>query len=406
MPTPPPLLPQQQRPTTACQKAKEAKVAKVVHEQKPGGARQRADQQGVPGRENPFNSMLVDNLHDVLQLEISPPAVAAVAPAKAMATTDQVAVSIARRQQSSSSLWDDDEEDNQLFAGRATNFFDSPTSPHAQSPLQVLQRSNAVILPVPVPTDEGSTPSAAAKASPVPLEHDFKELLDVNIALRQALADARRVPDVSDFVRLSLQGQHLAIEPYRSLEAKVALLDGATRQHAGSLVVRLVLSMQHTLKPSLFASTMQGRPAACHAYANYLRTRCQWDELAAFWRSVHNYEQQGLAMLRTALSTRERMQQLQVLSSKTSCFSEATLTHLQAFARLQKIQDKIESNDQRDQEKGLNPLFQTFPRTRSVLGNSLLTTLYYCMLYHAKAPDSLECAPVYLRQVKFQVPMS
>ena len=66
------------------------------------------------------------------------------------------------------------------------------------------------------------------------------------------------------------------------LAGKLALLDEASRRHAGAVTARIAVFLRRTLKPSLFTAVMRVRPQACAAYAAHLRRCGDLEGLAAF----------------------------------------------------------------------------------------------------------------------------
>ncbi|XP_077537297.1 spermatogenesis-defective protein 39 homolog isoform X2 [Haemaphysalis longicornis] len=195
-------------------------------------------------------------------------------------------------------------------------------------------------------------------------------------------------------VRNIVIGQPYFLGQHRSREDKIALLNEAVRVQDGNAIIAVLLFLKQTLKPSLFNQELMQRPRAVSHYLSHLRAVQDNSQLMDVLGMLGKTEDAAMVKYRLAVESPEAATRLRNLQScfKSHFQSDPSL-EMQAELvkeelRLLEMQLAIEEEDSRVEKEGQNILMQEFPRKAPVVGTSLVTTVYYCCLYHYNVSHS------------------
>lgn len=206
-------------------------------------------------------------------------------------------------------------------------------------------------------------------------------------------------------VRNIVIGQPYFLGQHRSKEDKVALLNEAVRVQDGNAIIAVLLFLKQTLKQSLFNQELMQRPRAVSHYLSHLRAVQDNSQLMDVLGMLGRAEDAAMIKYKLAVETPEAATRLRNLQScyKSHFQSDPSLETQAELVReelkLLEMQLTIEEQDSRAEMEGQNILMQEFPRKAPVVGTSLVTTLYYCCLYHYNVPNSHIASPSQMKAV-------
>ncbi|XP_053634170.2 spermatogenesis-defective protein 39 homolog isoform X2 [Cherax quadricarinatus] len=203
-----------------------------------------------------------------------------------------------------------------------------------------------------------------------------------------------------DTVNRILLGQPYSLECYRSHEDKLALLDTALSTMDGSAILATLLHMKNTVKKSIFIKEMQIRPHASHLYISYLKKRRNYAEAIDFLGLLGRSEDAAILAYELALSSRTPEHKVKNMKKALdNSFTDPSLSHeakiVMDHIKLLERQMAIDEADCNDQT---NPMLIKYPRAANIIDKSLLTTLFYCCMYHWVASESHVGSPLALRK--------
>ncbi|ESO86407.1 hypothetical protein LOTGIDRAFT_129312 [Lottia gigantea] len=209
---------------------------------------------------------------------------------------------------------------------------------------------------------------------------------------------------VEDTIKRMMKGEAYTFELYRSLEDKISLLDHSIKMHDGNCIIAAILFLKSTVKVSLFNQEISKRPVAINHYLTYLRTNGDYIELSNVLTMLRRSEEAAMLQYKTATGAslgsskasalksvyRNHFKMDPLLSSESSLVME----HIDLLER----QLPIEESDSKEEVSGRNQLFRDFPRRRSILDMPLITTLYYCCLYHYNLAENSLASPIAIKK--------
>lgn len=204
-------------------------------------------------------------------------------------------------------------------------------------------------------------------------------------------------------VRNIVIGQPYFLAQHRSKEDKIALLNEAVRVQDGNAIIAVLLFLKQTLKLSLFNQELMQRPKAVSHYLSHLRAVHDNSQLMDVLGMLGRTEDAAMVKYRLAVETPEAATKLRNLQScYKSHFQSDPSLEMQAEVvreelKLLEMQLIIEEEDSKAEKEGLNILMQEFPRKAPVVGTSLVTTLYYCCLYHYNVSNSHIASPTQMK---------
>lgn len=210
-------------------------------------------------------------------------------------------------------------------------------------------------------------------------------------------ADSKWMPmSPNDLVLRIIYGQNYSFDAYKSKEQKLSVLDAALKYHDGNAIVAAVLHMKRTLKSTIFNQELIRRPDAMNHYISYLNSHHEYAELSDVLTMLGQTSDSAMLNYKMALRSKEPKSRLSNLKncytnhfqSDPSLASDASLIgeHIALLER----QIPIEENDLKYTELQ--------PRLFSVLHVPVITTLYYCCLYHYDKPESSWASPEAIRK--------
>ncbi|KAL1434985.1 hypothetical protein MTO96_001541 [Rhipicephalus appendiculatus] len=200
-------------------------------------------------------------------------------------------------------------------------------------------------------------------------------------------------------VRNIVIGQPYFLGQHRSKEDKIALLNEAVRIQDGNAIIAVLLFLKQTLKQSLFNQELMQRPRAVSHYLSHLRAVQDNSQLMDVLGMLGRAEDAAMIKYKLAVETPEAATRLRNLQScyKSHFQSDPSLETQAELVReelkLLEMQLTIEEQDSRAEMEGQNILMQEFPRKAPVVGTSLITTLYYCCLYHYNVSNNHIASP-------------
>ncbi|VDK66959.1 unnamed protein product [Anisakis simplex] len=164
---------------------------------------------------------------------------------------------------------------------------------------------------------------------------------------------------------------------YRSKREKLELLDEALRSFDGNAITAVILFLRRSLSESLFREILLEKSVAADHYVAYLKEVEDFDQLATTLLYVHS-------MLSCQI-------EFSILSSniRISYFTTVDCS-------------KFKAADESGIKMGRLDVFKEFPKSISLIGQPLLSTLYYCCLYHYDLPVNAFASPLSLKEV-FQI---
>uniref|UniRef100_A0A914QEC6 Uncharacterized protein n=1 Tax=Panagrolaimus davidi TaxID=227884 RepID=A0A914QEC6_9BILA len=147
-----------------------------------------------------------------------------------------------------------------------------------------------------------------------------------------------------------------------------------------------------TLSNTNFREILIFKSTAASAYISYLRESGEHEELIDTLFSLGKNDE--AAMVEFMLASKKRQSDTKIQALKKCLISGFTDPMLSAengyvkdYINLLERQIPIDlTDDQNAKVGGNNEIFVQFPKKASLIGQPLLTTLYYCCLYHYDLP--------------------
>lgn len=203
-----------------------------------------------------------------------------------------------------------------------------------------------------------------------------------------------------------LDGAMDRVSCLKSLDEKVAFLTSAIDRMDTNLVTCAVLHMRDTLSRRLFHRELINRPVAVDAYINYLCLTGQTDLMLDFLTMTGRPEDAAIAKLKhcllvTGVETRVRI----LRNCRQNFFTATDLLEfwgslIEDEATLLERQLPIEEDDRRMESQPTceyNAKFLEIPR-KPLLELPVITTLFYCCLYHWDLPENYLSSPASIRK--------
>ncbi|PIK47182.1 putative spermatogenesis-defective protein 39-like [Apostichopus japonicus] len=265
---------------------------------------------------------------------------------------------------------------------------------------------------VPSPTMSADSTSSIEEA----MRNDSKQtmtetarLVAENKSLERKLVNLKKSRwsplSIADLVSRIITGENFSLEPYKSLKDKLALLDAVVGYHDGNAILAVVMFLKRTLSKSLFHEELHKRPDAANQYIAFLKVR-QDDDVAKEMGKLARTD--DAAMWRFKIASEEHNPEARC-RAVSNCYSvsfrgiesrEFEAEVVQQYDALLSKQVVIEPEDARLQHEEKSP-FKENPRKASLYFQPLITTLFYCCLYHYFDPETSYSSPqVFKRDFK------
>ncbi|KAI6189984.1 Spermatogenesis-defective protein 39 [Aphelenchoides bicaudatus] len=217
--------------------------------------------------------------------------------------------------------------------------------------------------------------------------------------LKRSLEDRFAPLPIQDTISRLRSCRPVSLDFYKSKQQKLDLLDAAVESMRDDIVLVVILFLKQTLVGSIFREVLILRPEAAEVYVKYLKADKNYQELIDTLFSLGRIDEASMIELALALQKKQPDQKLTALRrcvhsglSSPSLQNEATF--VQEKINLLERQVLIESADKDAQ----GDMFLQFPKKRSLIDQSLLTTVYYCSLYHYSTQTNVYTSPQSFKQ--------
>ncbi|KAK3774195.1 hypothetical protein RRG08_001330 [Elysia crispata] len=238
----------------------------------------------------------------------------------------------------------------------------------------------------------------------VDVEKMQQEIQSLKRSLLGAKKDRWMKQPVEDTLRRILKGEPFSLEMYKSLADKLALLDQAVSLHDGNAIMMAVLFLQKTVTRHIFTRELLQRPVAANHYLDYLKAHFDFPEYINTLILLGRTEEAAICKYQLALPSSD-------VAVKVSKLKDCLRSHFQAdsalsndaslvqeYVDLLERQRPIDESDAGLEASGRSALFKDFPRKRSLIDMPVVTTLYYCCLYHYDLGENSLASPAALRK--------
>lgn len=194
------------------------------------------------------------------------------------------------------------------------------------------------------------------------------------------------------------------LEQHKGKEEKIALLDIAINSHDGNAITTVILFLKKTLKKSTFQQLLLERMDAINHYLHYLQTDHEDDELGNMLLMLGRTEEAAVLKFKRAISVCSPESKIKRLQNclDTHFYGNPVVTFFSdlvtEYIILLQHQLPVEANDSKQEMEGTNEIFRKFPRSASLIDSSVITTLFYCCLYHYHLPENNLASPNSVRK--------
>ncbi|KAB7496661.1 Spermatogenesis-defective protein 39-like protein, partial [Armadillidium nasatum] len=208
-----------------------------------------------------------------------------------------------------------------------------------------------------------------------------EEIHQLKMRLERAYSKHNISLPPEDTIQRIMLGHPYSLECYRMMDDKIKLLDCALDTMDSSTILLVLVFLKNTMKMSYFLKELQKRPHAIQVMLG--RT-------------------EEAAMFKYELALQSQTSDLQIknlVNALGTVFKDPFLTHesqmVKQHIELIEIQTNIDNVDSKDQS---NAMLHEYPRATSLLGQSLLTSLYYSSMYHWHEPENVQSSPLFLKR--------
>lgn len=202
-----------------------------------------------------------------------------------------------------------------------------------------------------------------------------------------------------------VEGLPYCLDVYKGKEEKFALLDYAIKSFDGNAITAIVIFLQKTLKTTLFNYEISKRLEAANHYVCYLKKVGLLNELIDVLTMLGRHDEAALMKYNQTNNIQNSDVKIRSLKSCYQSHFTAGGDNIALWGSLisQQIsilerQLPVEMEDARQEREGQNPLFLQFPRS-SLVGLPIISTLYYCCLYHYNLPENHFASPQGLQKL-------
>ncbi|GFO11147.1 spermatogenesis-defective protein 39 homolog [Plakobranchus ocellatus] len=256
--------------------------------------------------------------------------------------------------------------------------------------------------------DWSSPSSSLQSVDKLDVEKMQQEIQSLKRSLLSARKDRWMKLPVEDTLRRILKGEVFSLEMYKSLADKLCLLDQAIALHDGNAIMTAVLFLQRTVTRHIFTKELVKRPVAASHYLTYLKAHFEFPEYINTLIMLGRTEEAAIFKYQQTLPTADVSVKISKLNDclRGHFQSDPVLSHdaslVQESVDLLERQRPIDESDANLEASGRSALFRDFPRKRSLIGMPVVTTLYYCCLYHYDLGENSLASPAALRK-KYQI---
>ncbi|KAI6219604.1 Spermatogenesis-defective protein 39 [Aphelenchoides fujianensis] len=193
--------------------------------------------------------------------------------------------------------------------------------------------------------------------------------------------------------------RNVSLDFYRSKQQKVELLDAAVASLSDDIVIVVLMFLKRTMSGPIFREVLVCKPGAAQIFVNFLREGEEHQELTDTLFALGRSDEAAMVELSLALRTKGADAKLAALKRcLVGGLSSPTLQQeadgIREFVDLVERQIPIDCADEETARAGNDELFRAFPKKATLVGQPLLTTLYYCCLYHYALPANTYASPL------------
>ena len=206
---------------------------------------------------------------------------------------------------------------------------------------------------------------------------------------------------VEESVKRMVNGQPFSLEQYKSKDEKLELLDKAIKTHDGNAIIAVVIFLKRTLSEQIFYYELTRRQDAVDQYLAYLKAHFNTRELEYMLEKLNRAEEISMLRYKQAASVENPDAKINKLEQclRTYFENNPNLDHNASLIRQQisllQRQRPVDVGDDMLEKQGRHV---ALPRTRPVTNLPLLTTLFYCCIYHYEEPENLLSSPTSIRK--------
>lgn len=217
----------------------------------------------------------------------------------------------------------------------------------------------------------------------------------------------------AEIIKRIIKGEDQYCYYLKSREDKVLLLDKCIEHNDGNAIMTAVLFLERTLSLKVFNYEISKRPKAIDHFTCYLRDSKKTSQLVDFLTMLGKYEDAAMVKLKqanAASNTEAKIKNLRNCNlnyfagfvgsgfGETFAFWSGLIDEQVALLERQL---PIEAEDKRIESQPITELTAKFievPR-KSLLNKPVITTLFYCCLYHYELPENFLASPLAIRNV-------
>lgn len=178
--------------------------------------------------------------------------------------------------------------------------------------------------------------------------------------------------------------QSCSLDGFKSLKDKRSLIEAAVSSNDGEAIMTVILFLKRTLSRPLFVDLIcQSDHAVLNQYISYLKQSSQFDELQAIYLCTNQKTEATCLEYRKVCQMQDcqmKLKNLRFLQDKLSLDADL-LEEYQTINEHTSLLERQLTITAVDAKNGTK-LYAKYPLSASLLDQSLLTTLYYCCLYH------------------------
>ncbi|KAI8784597.1 spermatogenesis-defective protein 39 [Biomphalaria glabrata] len=236
------------------------------------------------------------------------------------------------------------------------------------------------------------------------VENLQKEVLSLKRSLLSAKKDRWKKLPVDETLQRIIRGEVYSLEMYKSLEDKLDLIDKAVRICDGNAITAAVLFFKQSVTSQIFNREILSRPVAANHYLSYLKSHFDTSEYINTLLLLGRNEEAAMYKYKTCVAAPDVSVKISKLRDCMRSFfqNDSQLSFdsslVEQYIDLLERQRPIEETDAQLESSGKSTLFRDFPRKRSLLDMPVVTTLYYCCLYHYDLGENSLASPLSLKK--------
>ncbi|RWS11126.1 spermatogenesis-defective protein 39-like protein [Dinothrombium tinctorium] len=195
------------------------------------------------------------------------------------------------------------------------------------------------------------------------------------------------------------KGIDCSLHQFKSKKEKLKLLDLAIDTNDGNTIIIVINFLRQTLSKRIFNTEISRRPVASNHLINYFQNCDQLNEAIEFFTYLGKSDEVAFLSYSQCLKTSDVSAKVRLLKHcKNNYFRgidkefEFWESCVNSYINLLELQQPIDAEDSRQEKIENNPKFTEIPR-HSILDLPVITTLYYCCLYHYELSENNFASP-------------